>query len=245
MIPDDEEDPATPPVLDLRDRLRPVGDQGRRGTCVAFAVTAIHEADRRPHGDSGRPDDLAEEVLFWGAKQVDGDHADGTRFTSANAALQRWGQPAEQLWPYDDRRDHRVPAYTPPPDAIEPANCYLAMLRPVAAEVDVVYQELDAGRPVVLGIPVWDGFRRAHTEPLPPPQPADVYPTRHAVVAVGHDRGAPALLIRNSWGRRWGNDGHLWVDAALLTLATGAWVVDSSAIASMSMSASPDEEVLT
>src|SRR6266516_4639275 len=33
----------SPPVLDLRDRQAAVKDQGQRGTCVAFAVTAGHE----------------------------------------------------------------------------------------------------------------------------------------------------------------------------------------------------------
>jgi C1A family cysteine protease len=247
MTEEEDEDDAgasAPAVVDLRDRFRPVGDQGRRGTCVAFAVTALHEADRGPDGDHGLPEDLAEEVLFWGAKQIDGDRTDGTRFTSANLALQRWGQPAEQLWPYDDGRDHRAASYQPPAAAIDPLNCHLSALSPITADIDRVRSQLDAGRPVVLGIPVWDGFRRADREPLPPPQPGDIYPTRHAVVVVGHDPAANAVLIRNSWGSDWGNDGHLWVDAGLLTLATGAWTVDT-ATTSMGSAAHPDDEVLT
>jgi C1A family cysteine protease len=246
MTTSDDDDPATPWVLDLRDRLRPAGDQGRRGTCVAFAVTAVHEAGRGHNDDTGVPEDLAEEVLFWGAKQIDGDRTDGTRFTSANVALERWGQPGETLWPYDDHRDHRVAEYSPPQAAIDPANCHLATLRPIAAELTAMQQELDAGHPIVLGIPVWDGLRRADTEPLPPPQPNEIYPTRHAIVVVGFDVARSALLIRNSWGRGWGTDGHLWVDAALLALSTGAWVIDTSPTSSTSMSAGiEDEEVLT
>jgi len=240
--PAEEEEPS---VRDLRARLRPAGDQGRRGTCVAFAVTAIHEARPSTDGDDDIPEDLAEEVLFWGAKQIDGNLADGTRFTSADIALQRWGQPAEALWPYDDRRDHRAATYQPPVDAIDPVNCHFSALRPLAVSIDAIRRELDAGLPVVIGLPVWDGLRHAATEPLPAPHPTDIYPTRHAVVAVGHDPSAGAVLIRNSWGRRWGTDGHLWIDAAVLDLATGAWVIDTTGSASAAAPAIADNEVLT
>lgn len=244
MTTDAEDSPADAPIiLDLRHRLRVAGDQGRRGTCVAFAVTAIHEADRGIDGADG-PEDLAEEVLFWGAKQIDGDHGDGTRFSSADAALGRWGQPPEELWPYDDARDQRAASYVPPPGAIEPGSCNRAALRPITADLDAVRAELGAGRPVVVGIPVWDGLRLADTEPLPAPEPAELYPTRHAVVLVGYDPTGDALLLRNSWGLRWGSDGHLWVNAALLTLATGAWVIDTATM-SASLAVGVDEEVLT
>lgn len=239
---DGAEDPE-PPLRDLRAQLRPVGDQGRRGTCVAFAVTAIHEAARGADGDDGEPADLAEEVLFWGATQIDGDTADGTRFTSANLALQRWGQPAEALWPYDERRDHRAASYQPPPAAIDAANCYASALRPLPARPDAIRQELDDGRPVAIGIPVWDDLRVAATEPLPPPEPGEIYPTGHAVVVVGHDPAAGTVLIRNSWGRHWGSDGHLWVDDGVLGLATGAWVIDTALTAAVPTV--PDDEVLT
>lgn len=239
--PEDDE----PPLGDLRARLRPAGDQGRRGTCVAFAVTAIHEAHRGTDGDNDIPEDLAEEVLFWGAKQIDGDLADGTRFTSADVALQRWGQPLEALWPYDDRRDHRAASYQAPAAAVDPVNCHTSALRPLSVDADAVRQELDAGLPVVIGIPVWDGLRHAAAEPLPAPDPADIYPTRHAVVAVGHDPSAGTVLIRNSWGPRWGTDGHLWIDDAVLDLATGAWVIDTTVPAAAAAAAITDDEVLT
>ena len=153
--------PGEPLVVDFRASLRPAGDQGRRGTCVAFAVTAIHERDRTV-GDA-MPEDLAEEMLFWGAKQIDGDTTSGTRFSSVDAALRRWGQPAEELWPYDDARDHRAADYEPPLAALDAANCHTSALRPVPLDRAAIEAELAVGRPVVIGIPVWDGLRRPDT----------------------------------------------------------------------------------
>lgn len=236
-------DPEPDSVIDLRDRLLPVGDQGRRGTCVAFAMTSVHEASRGPHEGTGLPEDLAEEVVFWGAKQIDGDTNDGTRFTSANQALQRWGQPPEHRWSYDDGRDQRDAAYSPPTDAIAAANCYRTTLQPLTIDVPRLRDELTAGRPVALGIRVWDGFRQADVEPLPTPDPTDLYPTGHAVVVVGHDLARSAVLIRNSWGPGWGTDGHLWIDEGLLDLARAAWAIEHEIRGAVN--APQDDEVLT
>ena len=41
---------------------------------------------------------------------------------------------------------------------------------------------------------------------------------RHAVIAVGHGNvdGQRALLIRNSWGSRWGDAGYGWLTERFL-----------------------------
>jgi hypothetical protein len=214
-------------IIDLRTKLRGVGDQGRRGTCVAFAVTAAHEG-HRGNGNDIVPDDLSEETLHWGCKQLDGLPTPGTRLTAADLALQRWGQPAEELWPYDDSRDDRASSYQPPPEAIKADNCYRTSLRAITPEIAGIRAELDAGRPVIVAMRVWERFRRAAVEPLPVPEKSELVPTGHAVVVVGYDQQRAALLVRNSWGPRWGRDGHLWVADGIVPLLVSAWVVDGA-----------------
>lgn len=43
--------------------------------------------------------------------------------------------------------------------------------------------------------------------------PHDVNTARHAVLAVGlgEDEAGAYTLIRNSWGRDWGDEGHAWL----------------------------------
>ena len=172
------------------------------------------------------PEDLCEEVLFWGAKQIDGDTRDGTRFTSASGALDRWGQPREELWPYDELRDLRSPSYRPPDGALDVGACIRGKLRSVRQDVAVIRAELEAGQPVVLGIPIWAALYRGSPEPLPAPSAGEILPTRHAIAIVGHDDDRAAILVRNSWGRGWANDGHLWISDTLLSQAFGAWAID-------------------
>src|SRR3989442_11222287 len=94
---------AQGPQNGLRSLMPPVRDQGARPTCVAFAVSAAHELSRT--GGSVVFEDLSEEALYWGCKQHDRRTTPGTSFSSAHAALVQWGQPAEEVWPYDLRRD--------------------------------------------------------------------------------------------------------------------------------------------
>src|SRR5690348_5225320 len=98
--------------IDLRPLFPPVGDQGMRGTCVAFAVTSAHEIVLFKR--TGTLHDLSEEALYWHCKQIDGDQDSGTSFDSAAAALKQHGQPTEEKWPYDGVRDETAPDYTPP-----------------------------------------------------------------------------------------------------------------------------------
>ena len=214
-------------VVDLRQELRAAGDQGTRGTCVAFVVTAVHEHDARP-ADTSRPDDLSEETLHWGCKQLGGMAGPGTRMSAADLALQRWGQPREVLWPYDPKRDDQADDYQPPPEALDPKNCLFSALRTVNRDLYTIRAVLDVGVPVIAALQIWPQLRHPTTEPLPTPVASDLLPTFHAVVIVGYDAARSALLIRNSWGTGWGTDGHLWLADGIVNHLTGAWAIDNT-----------------
>jgi C1A family cysteine protease len=194
-----------PPAVDLSGELLPVQSQGPRGTCLAFSVTAAHEHARA--ADEGL-EDLSEEMLFWAAKEIDGDREDGTSFESAAQALRETGQPREEHWPYDGTRNIRALSYSPPPAALDPRNLKRARLREIPPTLDAIRDELADGRVVAIGIELWDDFALPVNGHLETPDPAELNGEGHAVVVVGYDEQRQALLLRNSWGQRWGRDGH-------------------------------------
>jgi C1A family cysteine protease len=224
--------------VDLRPMLLPVRDQGHRGTCLAFAVTALHEVLRA----AGEPvgEDLAEEALYWGCKQVDGNWNTGTSFLSASMALPRWGQPIEATWPYDPRQSDGV-AYHPP--AIPGgANWHHAGLRSVTTTSTDVRSLLAGSVPVALGITIYPSFYRPNgTGHIADPQPGDPKKGRHAVVAVGFDEDE--ILIRNSWGPTWGVSGYGWItDTYIDGNATEVWAADVSPTTATTTSATTTTE---
>jgi C1A family cysteine protease len=216
---------AVPPV-DPRALMAPVRDQGQRGTCLAFAVTAAHEVGR---SGGSSPEDLSEEALYWGCKRTDGNWKSGTTFGSASTALGRWGQPLEVDWPYDPRQADGI-AY-PPAGRPGGTGWFRSGLRKVSVALTDVRSRLDGGVPVLLGLTVFDTFYRpdAAGHIANPPSGARAR-GRHAVVAVGHQ--TDELLIRNSWGTTWALGGYAWIgDGYVGSHAGDAWVIDAAASA--------------
>lgn len=176
---------------------------------MAFATTAGHEMLR------AEGIDLSVEFLYWAAKLLDGrPMEDGTTLGAAAAALANAGQPPEVLWPYDADRDHRLPGYEPSSEAREAGlKRRFKGASSVDPGVEAIKSALDDGTAVVLGLLL-------HAEwfaPMPngriemPPRGADPIGT-HAVLVAGYadgeGEGGGRLLLRNSWGADWGDQGY-------------------------------------
>lgn len=217
-----------PISIDLRRRVGPIHYQGDRPTCLAFAVTAAHELHRSTNavGD----EDLSEEALYWGSKQIDTTVRGGTTFKAARDALRKWGQPIESVWPYDSSLDESDPYR--PPSGIKPGEkgWYRIGIRKVRCTVDSVRRELSSGRIVALGVLLTYGFYRPVANWIPAPTAGEGSLGGHAVAIVGYDdaAGRPkqgGLLVRNSWGDSWGDQGYGWLPYSYVDqLAKEAWV---------------------
>ena len=193
-------------IIDLRDQLSAIGDQGRRGTCVAFALTVLHAQARR-----GSTPPLSEEFLYWSAKRYDGLIGDGTTFAAAATGLAGDGQAAPSLWPYDEMTSHADPRYAPSEQTITDGASRRARSTSKSLVVESLRTTLEAGSPVAIAIPVWEEFELADgSSVIPVPANIGTMVLEHAVVIAGHDPIAEAILIRNSWSIRWGNDGYAW-----------------------------------
>jgi hypothetical protein len=218
---------SEPRQVDLCPQLPAIRDQGQRSTCLAFAVTAGHEVAR---ADGTKIDeDLSEEALYWGCKHLVGSNTVGTSFKSVQGALGKWGQPLEEVWPYDPKRDDRH-SYRPP---VKPrgGSWYRARLAKIELSVERARAELASGRAVVLGILMTSGFLVPAGNCIPAPGQRERTFGRHAVLLVGYqdDRAKPgqgAFIIRNSWGGSWETGGYAWLPYAYVNdLAQEAWII--------------------
>ncbi len=196
---------ALPLKVDHQKRLPPVRDQGDRPTCLVFAATCGHEDKRQQ--EILIVERLSEEALYWACKQIDADEEGGTTYESASVALERWGQPPEESWPYDAtlEGDGRSPL---PKGMAAGEGWFRRSIAEISTDLEQVKALLAAGGLVLLGLELMDSFLRPDAGYIPAPSSDDTSLGGHAVVAVGYDDGPECLIVRNSWGTEWGIDGY-------------------------------------
>ena len=213
--------------IDFRADLGAVRSQGRRPTCLAFASSDAHRHARR------HPELLCVEWLFYHVTQLagTGPHS-GTTIPDTRAVMKSIGQPEECVWPYQ--------AVTPDQTTWHPPSVKPRLLTCSSdgceAGLRVVQEEVEDGVPVVIAMFTSTTFtapaswqRHGSEIILSRDRGESIDPaTGHALVAVGRGRfrGEPVLLLRNSWGPRWGFDGHAWVhEDYLAPRLAGAFVI--------------------
>lgn len=202
--------------IDLTACLGPVRDQGPRGTCLAFGVSAAHEARRCDPTDG--PIELSTEALYWLARKAEGTTSgSGLSFASARSVLAGTGQPRETAWPYEMTRDENAKDYQPRRGALDPSECYRAALDEEEAKRDTIRSLLANQRVVAAGLPLWDGFYYAQPDvPLSVPKASEMIGARHVVAFVGYDDDLSAFRLRNSWGSSWAGGGYAWLSYAFV-----------------------------
>jgi C1A family cysteine protease len=223
-----------PPHVDWREYCAPVEDQQGLPTSPAHACIAmVQYFERRASGRLLRP---SRAFLHYNARRLQGGGAlGGTALRVALKALVQFGVPPEVSWPY-----------TPENLATEPSPFVYGASRECKA---IRYIRLDpsdgtgedalanirrfvpAGFVCTLGFPVPDST--GDSPEIPYPTLSDSVSFGHAVTVVGYDdtmrirSDKGALLVRNSMGRGWGDDGYGWLPYSFVRqrLAVDAWTL--------------------
>ncbi|MFL5734231.1 MAG: C1 family peptidase [Chloroflexia bacterium] len=201
-----------PAAVNLVAQMPPIRNQQSRGTCVAFALTALNEYTLRRRGIQR---DLSEQHLYYETKLIDGDpNGCGTFQSKAVIVLQTRGECPETIWPYNPN----LPCnnHGPRPAQARPMgiNSRLTTLLVPARNVQAYKTHMSQRRPVTMSIPVYDSWyysaetRRSGriTMPIGNEQPHG----GHALLLVGYQDtptgpGGGYFIVRNSWGTaNWG-----------------------------------------
>ena len=234
-----------PESVDLREWCSPVEDQGKIGSCTANAGVGIIEYYEKK--SFGRHIDASRLFLYKATRNLMKMKGDtGAYLRTTMGAMVLFGAPPENYWPYtDDEKEF---------DKEPPAFCYafaqsyqtVKYFRhdPPKEGSDSILKKIKTylapGHPAMFGFTVYNSIEQAEkTGRIPFPSPKERIEGGHAVVAIGYDdkmkiknkygriETTGALLIRNSWGKGWGEDGYGWLpyEYVLKGLAEDFWSI--------------------
>ncbi len=229
--------------VDLREWCSSIENQQDLGACTAHAAAGIVEYfERRAFGKHIDASRLFLYKTTRNLMQVTGDTGAWLRETMG--ALTLCGVPDEKYWPYKVKDFDKEPTgfvyalaenySTIKYFAHDPQGANLKGTEVLSS----VKSYLDVGIPAMFGFWGFQSFEDSD-------KPGDIpYPCKgenaqwgHAVMTVGYDDERKitnlkcnsstkgALLIRNSWGKQWGDDGYGWLpyDYVLNGLALDFW----------------------
>ncbi|MEW6376845.1 MAG: C1 family peptidase [Thermodesulfobacteriota bacterium] len=234
-----------PASVDLRGWCSPIEDQGMLGSCTAHAgVGMIEYYERKSFGRHIEASRLFLYKVTRNLMKMKGDT--GAYLRTTMGAMVLFGVPPEEYWPYweDEKEFDREP----------PAFCYafaqsyqtVRYFRhdPPDTKPEEILRKvktyLTKGHPAMFGFTVYNSIEQAEkTGRIPFPSSRERIEGGHAIVVIGYDdkmkiknkygrvETTGAFLIRNSWGKGWGEEGYGWLpyEYVLKGLAEDFWSI--------------------
>lgn len=235
-----------PKSVDLRQWCSEVEDQGQLGSCTANAgVGMVEYFERKAFGKHINASRL---FLYKSTRDLMHETGDsGATLRTTMGALALFGVPPEEYWPYVTDDFEKIPPSFCYAFALSYQSLKYVRLDPAnKARKDILGQikaNLAASLPSMFGFTVYSSIAQADGDgKIPFPGRGEKVEGGHAIMAVGYDDAMKiknkssgesttgALLIRNSWGTQWGDQGYGWLpyEYVLQELAVDWWtLVDS------------------
>jgi C1A family cysteine protease len=201
-----------PPSVNHAAQMPPGRNQGSRGTCVSFAMTAVHEYYDRLNGGGAR--DYSEQFLYHETKLIDGNPGVcGTWQIKARQVLGNLGQCLEQAWSYNPNPPCNNNGTEPASARTDAANHTLATVVLDPRNVTAIKTALATGCVVGFSIPVYNSWYQssetARTGRITMRIGSEPANGGHAMCLVGYQDedaspGGGYFILRNSWFGSWG-----------------------------------------
>lgn len=219
--------PSLPLSMDLRPLCSPVEDQGQLGSCtgnaLAGALEFLEQKSRSPFTD------LSRLFIYYNERVI--EHSvksdSGAQIRDGVKTLAKQGVCSEKKWPYTISRFTTKPA----------AACYADAKKHVISSyhriltLDEMRTCLAEGFPFVFGFTVYESFESqevARTGVVEIPKGTERTVGGHAVLGVGYHDADRRFIVRNSWGKKWGQNGYFTIPYDYLAnrnLADDFWTI--------------------
>lgn len=220
-----------PKSVDLRKNFSPIKSQGQVGSCLAFSVTSIFEYILKKNHRLDA--DLSERFLYYNGRlylqQREGISADvpiedkGIAFIDAFNTLKKEGICTEDFCRYDPTGKNKNEK--PSDEAYEDGK-----LRLVTEAKNVELREYDIkaalneGYPVAVAVNLYESFGSGPHGFVDMPTEEEVrnwngldLHSCHAMVICGYSDESKVFVVRNSWGKDFGDGGYCYMPYSYIT----------------------------
>lgn len=219
--------PSLPASVDLRSKCSPVENQGQLGSCTANALAGALEflelENRTPFTD------LSRLFIYYNERAI--EHTiksdSGAQIRDGVKTLAKQGVCPEKKWPYVISRFEIKPT----PACYAEAKKHIITSYHRILTLDEMRTCLAEGFPFVFGFTVYESFESqevARSGVVNMPDSGERVVGGHAVLGVGYSDKQRRFIVRNSWGRGWGQHGYFTIPYGYLAsrnLADDFWTV--------------------
>jgi C1A family cysteine protease len=231
-----------PDKVDLRKWCSPVEDQGKIGSCTANAGVGMLEYYERKA--FGKHIDASRLFLYKITRNLMKQTGDtGAFLRTTMSAMVLFGVLPEEYYPYQiEDFDEEPPAFCYAYSQSYQAIKYVNLDPLNTSKEDLLARiktNIAAGMPSMFGFTVYSSLWNVQDGKIPFPCSKEKVEGGHAIMAVGFDDNLKiqnpncknetigALLIRNSWGTKWGEAGYGWLpyEYVLKGLAQDWWTL--------------------
>lgn len=198
-----------PSAVDLRSRFPIIKNQGQQGSCTAFSMVSVFEYFLMRL--SGSYTDLSEAFTYFNSRKQAGNTEidEGATFNDVLKAAIDSGLCIESLCPYDEHTYNVEPSEESYADG---STRKVTEAKNVEINIQHIKSALAKGLPVVVSVQSIEVMKknangfvcydRGYSE-----TPKDSY---HAMVICGYSDREGYFIVRNSWGKDYGDNGYCY-----------------------------------
>ena len=221
----------TSDIVDLRKKCPPIYNQGTLGSCTANAIGFAYQFDESKQNSENIfiPSRL---FIYYNEREMEGtvNIDNGAAIRDGIKCINKIGVCDEIDWPYDISKFNMKP----PANLYNESNKHKSVkYRKIDQRIKQLQMALKSGFPIVFGISVFESFESLETYKtgiVTVPTYDEKMIGGHAIAIVGYNENKKHFIIRNSWGKDWGDDGYGYMPYSYVldsNLASDFWIVET------------------
>ncbi len=196
--------------VDMRKMFGPIKDQKTLGACSAFAITSIFEYFL--YKKNNNLTSLSERFLYYNSLYNDGEVKDnGISLFNAIKSASEKGISKEEYCLYNVNQFNEKPSEEAYTDAQQRV---VTKAMNVKLEHQHIVSALSEGYPVAVSLKIYNSFADGFGGFVYKPTEEDYSDGKcgnHAMVICGYSEEDKVYIVRNSWGRNFGDKGYCYI----------------------------------